>query len=249
MSGYDSTGPATKRRRTAATQNHHVHAASSANQLLNAHHDLDWQPQPTTARAKANARAQQQHRYSQYYGQEQPQGPKQPVLSLSSLPPAALQRYLSRYGLLTPSSSLSYHHSVFPVPPLPSSLHPPLNRETRSLNYRTAKQTYDPARRNARLAAAEGPTEGEKEGEGEKKEEETGRRGQHGRKRKWVEPRMQEFMGLNAFDPPEKVLERLAAKATAHWEKRDTIKEAETLTNFMFSCRSRGHTLRATPAG
>jgi hypothetical protein len=135
------------------------------------------------------------------------------VLHLSSLPPAALQRYLSRYGLLTPSASLSYHNSVFPVPSLPAVLHPPLDRESRTLNYRTAKLTYDPARRNARILAAEEEEEEGVEEAGEKKTEEGGE-GQRGVKRKWVEPRMGEFMGLRAYDPPEKVLERLAARAT-----------------------------------
>ncbi|GAA6031355.1 hypothetical protein JCM8097_005618 [Rhodosporidiobolus ruineniae] len=269
MSGYDSS---TKRRRTGATS------------------DLDWAPQPTTARSKAVQRNQlehhhrhyaQQQQYHQGYYHEQPQ-PRQPILSLASLPPAALQRYLSRYGLLTPALSLSYHHAVFPVPPLPSTLHPPLDRDSRSLHYRTAKTTYVPAWRNARIEAAqqavaaaegaeggEGQGEGlsveagadkgkgkEPEGEGDKKDASASATDEAkpgdrtaSLKRKWVEPRMPEFTGLSAFDPPEKVLERLAAKATAHWEKRDTIKEAETLTNFMFSCRSRGHTLRATPAG
>lgn len=132
-------------------------------------------------------------------------------------------------GLLTPTASLSYHHAVFPCPALPATLHPPLDRDTRSLNFRTAKLTYDPARRNARIVAGEKEREREREAargreegeggekEGEKREtelekEEVGEN--RGVKRKWVEPRMHEFMGLRAFDPPEKVLERLAARAT-----------------------------------
>lgn len=67
--------------------------------------------------------------------------------------------------------------------------------------------------------------------------------------RPWLEPKTPEFAGLSAFDNPDVVLSRLAARATQHWDKRESLKEAETLTNFMFSVRNRGRTLRATPAG
>lgn len=70
-----------------------------------------------------------------------------------------------------------------------------------------------------------------------------------GTKRPWIEPKTPEFAGLSAFDDPQKVIDRLAARATAHWDKRDSLKEAETLTNFMFSVRNRDRKLRATPAG
>ncbi|GAA5956014.1 hypothetical protein JCM10213_006534 [Rhodosporidiobolus nylandii] len=203
------------------------------------------QQQALAAGGGGGAGQQQGYGYGQ---QEMVQQQRVPILSLASLPPAALQRYLSRYGLLPPHSSLSYHHAVFPVPLLPATLHPPLDRDTRTLQFRTAKRTYVPAYRNARLAASTSAEEGAgAAGEGEGAEGE-GKKAQ-GKKRKWVDPKTPEFAGLTAFDPPERVMERLAVRATAHWEKRDTIKEAETLTNFMFSCRSRGHTLRATPAG
>ncbi|KAK4048150.1 hypothetical protein OIO90_005914 [Microbotryomycetes sp. JL221] len=57
-----------------------------------------------------------------------------PVLDLATLPPAALQRYLSRYGLLEPHGGLSYHHAVFPTPPLANAVEPPLHG--RSLQFK-----------------------------------------------------------------------------------------------------------------
>ncbi|GAA5989276.1 hypothetical protein JCM11641_003859 [Rhodosporidiobolus odoratus] len=256
---YDSS----KRRRT-TTQNG-SHSLTTHQQLTQP--DLDWTPtlpQPTTARAKANA-----HREQQYYQQQQqqlhPQQQQQqqqqqqyqqqyeatqrtPILSLASFPPAALQRYLSRYGLLPPSTSLSYYHAVFPVPLLPAHLAPPLDRENRTLNYRTAKRTYVPARRNAKLASASDSAGEEQQAVEEGREGSSGAPGPaggagQGKKRKWVEPKTEEFRGLTGFDGRDKVLGRLAGRATAHWEKRDTIKEAETLTNFMFSCRFRAAVL------
>ncbi|BGP41960.1 hypothetical protein JCM10450v2_006037 [Rhodotorula kratochvilovae] len=228
MSGYDSagtsTGAATKRRRVNL--------------------DPDFYPgtAPTTSRTKAVYKAQQEAQ-ARLAAQQQPQQgepvPRQPILSLASLPPDAIQRYLSRYGLLEPQGSLSYHHAVFPVPALPRTLHPPL--EGRQLAIRRARTTYVPAARNARLAPPAGGAE--------PVAPTPGSAAAAGTKRPWFEPTTAEFAGLSAFDDPHRVTERLAARATQHWEKRDSIKEAETLTNFMFSVRQRGKTLRATPAG
>ncbi|KAL8287290.1 hypothetical protein RQP46_003742 [Phenoliferia psychrophenolica] len=36
------------------------------------------------------------------------------------------------------------------------------------------------------------------------------------------------------------VVERLAQRAKAHWDKKDSVKEGETLTNFIFALRMRG---------
>ncbi|GAA5822934.1 hypothetical protein JCM3770_002179 [Rhodotorula araucariae] len=231
MSGYDSagtsTGAATKRRRVNL--------------------DPDFYPgtAPTTSRTKAVYKAQQEAQ-ARLAAQQQPQqgepSPRQPILSLASLPPDAIQRYLSRYGLLEPQGSLSYHHAVFPVPALPRTLHPPL--DGRQLAIRRARMTYVPAARNARLAAAAGADPA-----GPAPGSAVASAAEVGTKRPWVEPTTPEFAGLSAFDDPHRVTERLAARATQHWEKRDSIKEAETLTNFMFSVRQRGKTLRATPAG
>ncbi|GAA5822580.1 hypothetical protein JCM11251_006384 [Rhodosporidiobolus azoricus] len=285
MSGYDSS---TKRRRT--TDDDYSPYQTVQPTTARAQANARQQQQRLAQQQQQHAQQQQQlQQQQQYYYHDQPPHPKQPVpvvgqtrvltspappqFSLASLPPTALQRYLSRYGLLPPTSSLSYRHAVFPVPSLPSSLPPPLDRDTRTLNLRTAKLSYVPAVRNARIRGAReavgvrvedeeeeeeerGEERGEEvgkgkgEGEGNKAGEKAPERGTvKSLKRPWTEPRLPEFGGLTAFDPPEKVVERLAVRATAHWEKRDSIKEAETLTNFMFSCRSRGHTLRATPQG
>ncbi|GAA5944664.1 hypothetical protein JCM3775_007568 [Rhodotorula graminis] len=258
MSGYDSAGttagPATKRRR--------------ANNL-----DPDFYPgtAPTTSRTKAVYKAQQeaqarlaaqqqqqQLQQQQQYHHEGPV-PRQPILSLASLPPDAIQRYLSRYGLLEPQGSLSYHHAVFPVPALPRDLHPPL--DGRQLAIRRARTTYVPAARNARLNPTDPPPPPPRSTANPDQQpplapapnlatSTTPAQGAAaGTKRAWVEPRTAEFAGLSAFDDPHRVTERLAMRATQHWDKRDSIKEAETLTNFMFSVRQRGRTLRATPAG
>ena len=159
-------------------------------------------------------------------------------------------------GLLEPQGSLSYHHAVFPVPALPRDLHPPL--DGRQLAIRRARTTYVPAARNARLNPADpprpppsstahpdAPVPAQDLGASSTPAPGTAT----GTKRAWVEPRTAEFAGLSAFDDPHRVTERLAMRATQHWDKRASIKEAETLTNFMFSVRQRGRTLRATPAG
>ncbi|BGO93354.1 hypothetical protein NBRC10512_005520 [Rhodotorula toruloides] len=245
--GYDSAGtsagPSTTKRRR-----------------VNADPDFFPGTAPTTKRlqAKAQLAASQNAQLQQLQQQENMQQPRQPIISLASLPPEALQRYLSRYGLLEPQGSLSYYHAVFPVPPLPATLYPPL--DGRTLNFRRAKQTYIPAVMNAKIAAAVAAAAG---GEGGAVPE-TGTTtdgtdpsssaadstpAARGTKRPWIEPKTPEFAGLSAFDDPQKLIDRLAAKATAHWDKRDSLKEGETLTNFMFSVRNRDRKLRATPAG
>jgi hypothetical protein len=60
------------------------------------------------------------------------------------------------------------------------------------------------------------------------------------RKRSWHEPKMNEFANLTAYDAPQAVVERLAKKAKLHWDMRDSVKEGETLTNFIFALRMRG---------
>ncbi|GAA5973712.1 hypothetical protein JCM21900_004998 [Sporobolomyces salmonicolor] len=238
--GYDSS-TATKRRRIGTADLDYAYVAN-----------------PTTSRTKqaASQRAQAEAaRAAAAAAQGNPQTPDKPILSFASLPPTALQRYLVRYGLLEPQGSLSYHHAVFPVPPLPATLHPPL--DGRALDFCRAKQTYDPARRasrrNARVAAAGGeqpPARGEG---GPMQQQDAGwapaAGGDGPWQRRWHEPKTGEFARLTAFDDPQKVVDRLAKRAATHWEKRDSVKEGETLTNFMFSVRMRGHTLRATPPG
>ncbi|GAA5867159.1 hypothetical protein JCM1840_001502 [Sporobolomyces johnsonii] len=231
--GYDSS-TATKRRRIGTADLDYAYVAN-----------------PTTSRTKqaASQRAQAEAaRQAAAAAQGIPHNPDKPILSFASLPPTALQRYLVRYGLLEPQGSLSYHHAVFPVPPLPATLHPPL--DGRALNFRRAKQTYDPARRasrrTARLAAA-----GAEQPQPVPQQHDAGlpSGGDDPSQRRWHEPKTGEFARLTAFDDPQKVVDRLAKRAATHWEKRDSVKEGETLTNFMFSVRMRGHTLRATPPG
>ncbi|BGP33805.1 hypothetical protein JCM10296v2_005610 [Rhodotorula toruloides] len=248
--GYDSAGtsagPSTTKRRR-----------------VNADPDFFPGTAPTTKRlqAKAQLAASQNAQLQLLQQQENVQQPRQPIISLASLPPEALQRYLSRYGLLEPQGSLSYYHAVFPVPPLPATLYPPL--DGRTLNFRKAKQTYIPAVMNAKIAAAVAAAGGAAgAGGGAAQQNGNGADGSdpstgaadsttpaRGTKRPWIEPKTPEFAGLSAFDDPQKVIDRLAAKATAHWDKRDSLKEGETLTNFMFSVRNRDRKLRATPAG
>ncbi|GAA5881130.1 hypothetical protein JCM16303_004807 [Sporobolomyces ruberrimus] len=193
--------------------------------------DLDYAyvAHPTTSRTKAAAQAEaarQQASTSSLAAtnsHNQPGGG--PLISFSSLPSEALQRYLVRYGLLETQGVLSYHHSVFPVPPLPATLCPPL--DGRNLNYKVAQQTYVPARGRSRRQPNESSPDM--------------------LQRPWTEPRTEEFAELTAFDGPRMVLDRFAKRATAHWDKRDSVKEGETLTNFMFSVRMRDKNLKAIP--
>lgn len=132
-------------------------------------------------------------------------------------------RLASTDGLLENQGSLSYHHSVFPVPPLPATLYPPL--DGRSLNSRIAKQTYDPSRRRTTPRESETAAAGET-GEGEKEKE------RDMLQRPWREPKTEEFADLTSFDDPKLAVERLAKRATMHWDKRDSVKEGCVLMLF-----------------
>ncbi|SCV73891.1 BQ2448_6321 [Microbotryum intermedium] len=162
-----------------------------------------------------------------------------PTLSLATLPPPALQRYLSRYGLLESHGSLSYHHAVFPVPPLPLNLPSPLTG--RQL---TSRRLYRPT--NATTSSSSG---GANASTGAMDGDQDGATTNPAKRPRWQEPKTTEFKGLSAYDDPVVVTNRLAAKAKEHWDKRESVKEGETLTNFMFALRMRAHTLRATPPG
>ncbi|KAK4046681.1 hypothetical protein OIV83_005884 [Microbotryomycetes sp. JL201] len=180
-----------------------------------------------------------------------------PVLDLATLPPAALQRYLSRYGLLEPHGSLSYYHAVFPTPPLPNTVEPPLHgrqlqlRKPASVFPSSADQAAasdDPNGAPAQMAttAAEQAHVEHAVAQGEQPAAVTVSKG---KKRAWHEPNAPEFARLSAYDDPQVVINRLAQRATAHFATREGIKEGEFLTNFMFALRMRSHTLRATPPG
>lgn len=222
-------------------------------------------------------------------------------LSLASFPPPSLQKYLSRYGLLEPTGALSYHHAVFPVPPLPSILTPPLLRRMSIATQSQAKKskprhllnevidpiggmgserhvragTLDAPNGNASAAAA-GAAGTSASGSGSGRNTPMMRLNEHGveedamtgsatpyditaaleststsllsssstssrrRKRTWHEPKTNEFANLTAYDSPAVVVERLAKKAKLHWDMRDSVKEGETLTNFIFALRMRG---------
>ncbi|GAA5836191.1 hypothetical protein JCM5353_001935 [Sporobolomyces roseus] len=200
--------------------------------------DLDYAyvANPTTSRTKAQAAMrrtnEEDHSRRQQTttaSQVQNQTTQGPILSFASLPPTALQRYLVRYGLLENQGSLSYHHSVFPVPPLPATLYPPL--DGRSLNSRIAKQTYDPSRR--RTTQPSPPREDGSKAAGEEAASGSGEQERDMLQRPWREPKTEEFAELTSFDDPKLAIERLAKRATMHWDKRDSVKEGETLTNFM----------------
>ena len=46
-----------------------------------------------------------------------------------------------------------------------------------------------------------------------------------GKKRGWREPKTPEFADLSAHDVPDIVVQRLAGRARAHWDKKDSVKE------------------------
>ncbi|GAA5940569.1 uncharacterized protein JCM15063_002375 [Sporobolomyces koalae] len=216
MSGYDSTS--SKRRRIGTVDPDYAYVAH-----------------PTTSRTKAAAQAEaaRQAASTSTAGvvNQQTTGP---IVSFGSLPPAALQRYLTRYGLLETQGVLSYHHAVLPVPPLPATLYPPL--EGRTVNHKNAQQTYVPARRIAKPPARKPE---QQDAPAEQPDDML--------QRSWIEPKTEEFADLTAFDDPHLVVERLAQRATAHWGQRESVKEGETLTNFMFSVRMRDKNLKAIP--
>ncbi|KAM0746833.1 hypothetical protein T439DRAFT_110093 [Meredithblackwellia eburnea MCA 4105] len=313
MSGYDV---APKRRRV--DQDYHTYVA------------------PSTARTKAaaNGRAEAARTAAAQLAKKDEQR-ETPLLDLATLPPASLQRYLSRYGLLEAHGSLSYHHAVFPVPPLPATLIPPLlassssgaggasgpgssrgrSRPAHTLRYKESDeeggrrsasvvpqphqqppQHADAAGGGSRagsqpnsgaptprmasavapaqgggaltpaliadISAAPAPATGGGSVDHSSSASSSSNVGGHSsstlpgaagfmttRKRVWQDPKTPEFADLTAYDDPQLVVDRLAARAKAHWDKKDTIKEGETLTNFIFALRMRAHTLRATPPG
>ncbi|KAK4706154.1 hypothetical protein P7C70_g53, partial [Phenoliferia sp. Uapishka_3] len=221
----------------------------------------------TAAKAAANGRAAEAARTAQL---KKDDNVHIPLLDLATLPPASLQRYLSRYGLLEPHGSLSYRHAVFPVPPLPAHLIPPLTgrglNKTRSKPAHTLRSYEDDGEvgggRRARphhgnrsgsggSGSGSGTETGLKHNGGANGATTNGRSNGAGREKKrvWQEPKMQEFAELSAYDDPQLVVDRLAARAKEHWDKKDSVKEGETLTNFIFALRMRAHTLRATPPG
>lgn len=212
------------------------------------------------------------------------------LLSLATLPPASIQKYLSRYGLLEPQGSLSYHHAVFPVAPLPEILTPPLTRrnsvsaggygsstgrdssrdrrrawaleEPRQddlspiVNYNHLKSNQTSAQNSPIVSPPTSANTPEYSGTSVPLNGSTSSNGASQlasnnlhKRNWWAPPKTIEFTGVTAYDDPHIVVERLAAKAKIHWDKRDSVKEGETLTNFIFALRMRDKTLRATPPG
>lgn len=141
-------------------------------------------------------------------------------LNLASLPPLALQRYLTRYNLIEQQGTLSYHHAVFPVPALPAELDSPL--DGRTLLPRRARTS------TARSADTDGPPHTDSPAQPLTPNKAALLRNGDataGKKRVWVEPKTAEFADLSAFDEPALVQDRLAERARQHWDKKDNIKE------------------------
>lgn len=193
------------------------------------------------------------------------------LLSLATLPPASIQKYLSRYGLLEPQGSLSYHHAVFPVAPLPEILTPPLTRRNSvsaggygsstgrdSSRDRRRAWALDEDLKSTQTSTQNSPivspplsvrlTESVSSNGTGNGTTTLAHNNLH-KRNWWSPPKTIEFTAVTAYDDPHIVVERLAAKAKTHWDKRDSVKEGETLTNFIFALRMRDKTLRATPPG
>lgn len=181
---------------------------------------------------------------------------------------------------------MSYHHAVFPVPPLPAILTPPLLRRPsiaqsqakRSKPRHTLNPLIDPVGggvggstansgrstpavrlgpggeemvvmeedHSLLLHSSQQPSRG---GGGSPTPEGSTSSSQRGTKRPhsrmtptttWHEPKTVEFSHLTAYDSPLAVTNRLASKAKLHWDMRESVKEGETLTNFIFALRMRG---------
>lgn len=255
--------------------------------------DLDYTssvyiPQPSTSRTAAKARQdrlQQEQQAKQ--SQTRPKDDPPPVLDLSTLPPQALQRYLSRCkhkcssltaktelencapvksfasrarthalssradGLLEPHGTLSYHHAVFPVPPLPANLTPPLNGRTLIQAKRPqfgTPSTTEQQDTNADPNTDNGPSAGDTTiiadpahapanmatttSQAAQVQQQVNKGDQpaavtvgKGRKRTWEEPHTKEFRDVTAYDHPQIVMDRLAQRAKVHWDQREGVKE------------------------
>ena len=144
--------------------------------------------------------------------------------------PRQLQRYLSRYGLLEAHGSLSYHHAVFPVPPMPSNLVPPLTgrvlNKTRSKPAHTLRSyeehvpvlTHEPGTGAGSVLVPSAEPHS-------RASSSSASAANNAKKRVWQEPKTQEFAELTAYDDPQIVVDRLAARAKTHWDKKDSVKE------------------------
>ena len=174
-------------------------------------------------------------------------------------------------GLLEPHGSLSYHHAVFPTPPLANSIEPPLNGRQLQLRkpssvfpHHQHQQEGDGAgldhssNEQQRTEPNAAPPAHMATNQAEVHQVEhavaTGQQPAavtvgRGKKRLWQEPKTAEFQKVSAYDDPQLVIDRLAQRASVHFTSREGIKEGEFLTNFMFALRMRSHTLRATPPG
>lgn len=163
-----------------------------------------------------------------------------PLLDLKTLPPEAIQRYLSRYGLLGEGNGgggggLSYCCAVFPTPPLAEVLSSPLNVNRLDSEIIVTRRSKPLDLLNHEFVDILPTTTSLGSNSGG-----IGAGGSKKRSNEWFEPKMKEFKNVTAFDEQDIVVNRLAEKAKVHWDKRDAVKEGETLTNFMFALRMRG---------
>lgn len=125
---------------------------------------------------------------------------------------------------MEPQGVLSYHHAVFPVPRLPSSLKPVLDGRTLA--------PRQPRHALIRDLVNETPPPVEEEEDpmnqaldNQQQEDQLANAAAATLKRKWQEPKAAEFANLSAMDTPDVVQRRLAAKAIQHWHERTNIKE------------------------
>lgn len=217
-------------------------------------------PQPSTSRTLARARQDKRQQEQQArQSQTRPRDDPPAVLDLTKLPPDALQRYLSRCeswirawgggasavpentdcpmlflpdGLLEPHGTLSYHHAVFPVPPLALHLQQPLD----------GRQLVTPPAPHAAAITDIAPTHDEHVATSQRQVDQVHDQvdrgdqppavtvvGAHARKRQWQQPHTPEFQHLTACTDPRVVNDRLAQRAKIHWDQRDGVKEGSVL--------------------
>ena len=157
--------------------------------------------------------------------------------------------YLLHYGLVDPGA-LSFHNAVFPV--RTSYRHiTNVAAASSSSSSQSQVQTQEPQLAHAAQAdeqEAQDATTGEN-AERASKRQKTNPRRPPTCEWQWHPPPVPELGTVSALDEPASVRGRLVDRIRTHWDECETIKEGETLTNFLFAVRMRDKVLHATPRG
>ncbi|GAA99073.1 uncharacterized protein L969DRAFT_428862 [Mixia osmundae IAM 14324] len=173
-----------------------------------------------------------------------PEEVRMPTINLGTLPPAALHRYLLHYHLLAPQP-LSNRQACQPFAqvdaPLPGLPVSPASEPSRK------------RKREAPLSAADDEIQ---DVSASTEDQELPRGTGEGFFDATMDdldddsiglPQAEQLRDLSVWDGPDEAKERLARLAHSHWDRFPTVKEGETITNFMFAVRMKGKALKAVP--